>query len=65
MTDEPNISSAAQDSLLAGGLIAAPAWAPWIAELNQLLTTLSLAAGLALGAGRLWLFIKERRKPRD
>jgi hypothetical protein len=54
---------AAQDSVLAGGLIAASAWGPWLAELNQVLTAVSLAIGVVLGSARLWLLIKERNKP--
>jgi len=54
----------AQDSLLAGGLISAPAWAPWLAQLNELLTTVSLVLGLALASARLWSFLSERRRRR-
>lgn len=57
-----NDHSNAHDSVLATSLIAAPAWAPWLNEINQLLTTASLGVGLALGAGRLFLFIRERRR---
>lgn len=55
----------AQDSLIASSLVLAPAWAPWLEQLNQLLTTLSLGVGLALGAGRLWLFMRDRKKRSD
>jgi hypothetical protein len=53
----------AQDGALATALVSAPAWAPWLNDLNQLLTTASLGVGLALGAGRLWMFLRDRRKP--
>ncbi len=54
--------SGVSDGALATSLISAPAWAPWLSEVNQLLTTASLGVGLVLGAGRLWLFIRERRR---
>ncbi len=50
------------DGALATSLISAPAWAPWLSEVNQLLTTASLGVGLVLGAGRLWLFLRERQR---
>jgi hypothetical protein len=53
----------AQDGVLAGGLISASAWGPWLAELNQVLTAVSLAIGVVLGSARLWLLFKERNKP--
>ena len=52
------------DTLLAGGLMAAPAWASWLSEVNQILTTLSLVVGLAFAFLRLWFFLRDRRKPR-
>jgi hypothetical protein len=51
---------AAADSVIAGGLVASVAWASWLSELNQVLTTLTLLVGLALGVGRLWQFLKKR-----
>lgn len=57
--------SQVQDTVLAGGLVSAPAWASWLGEVNEILTTLSLAIGLVLGAARLWFFLSERlRKSR-
>ena len=50
------------DAVLAGGLVSAPAWASWLAELNQLLTTATLFIGLVLGLVRLWLFWREHRR---
>jgi hypothetical protein len=47
-------SQGVSDAILAGGLIAAPAWAVPLSELNVLLTTLSLFVGLLIGAIRLW-----------
>ncbi len=65
MPHKSQISQQAQDSVLAGGLISAPAWAPWLAEFNELLTTLSLALGLALAAARLWSFLRKRERERQ
>ena len=49
------------DDWLAAGVASAPAWAPSLSELNQLLTTLSLIIGLVLGIGRLVLFLRSSR----
>jgi hypothetical protein len=49
------------DTVLAGGLITAPAWGIWLTEINQLLTTASLGVGLAIGCARLWSLWRERR----
>jgi len=62
MPHRADFPAQAQDSLLAGGLISAPAWAPWLAQLNELLTTLSLVLGLALASARLWSFLRERSR---
>ncbi len=62
MPNKADLSQQAQDSLLAGGLISAPAWAPWLTRLNELLTTLSLVVGLALASARLWSFLRERSR---
>jgi len=62
MPHRADLPQQAQDSLLAGGLISAPAWAPWLAQLNELLTTLSLVLGLALASARLWSFLRERSR---
>jgi len=64
MPPKTDLPHQAQDSLLAGGLISAPAWAPWLAQLNELLTTLSLVLGLALASARLWSFLRERSRSR-
>ena len=39
----------ASDVLLTGCLVSAPAWASWLAQLNQLLTTATLVVGLVFG----------------
>jgi hypothetical protein len=52
-----------QDAVIAGGLIASPAWASWLGELNEVLTTFSLLLGLALGATRLWRAYSRRNPP--
>ena len=43
-----------EDTLLASGLITAPAWGAWLSQLNTILTTVSLAIGVAIGLYRLW-----------
>ena len=43
-----------EDGLLASGLITAPAWGPWLSQLNIILTTVSLAIGVTIGLYRLW-----------
>lgn len=50
------------DSLIASGLITAPAWAAWLSEINQVLTTASLGVGLILGAARVWLVLSQLRQ---
>ena len=49
------------DTLLAGGRVAAPAWATWLTEINEILTTLSLIVGLTFAFLRLWYFLRDRR----
>lgn len=65
MADKIDLTHQAQDTLLAGSLISAPAWAPWLTRVNELLTTLSLVLGLALASARLWTFLRERKRGRD
>jgi hypothetical protein len=57
MSMEPKTLS---DTVIAAGLVTSPAWAPSLGDLNQLLTTASLIVGLALGIGRLILFLRRR-----
>ncbi len=59
MSIEPR---AVGDSVLATGLVAAPAWASWLGDLNQVLTTLTLVVGLVLGVGRLVQFLQNRQR---
>jgi hypothetical protein len=54
-------SQGVSDALLAGGLVAAPAWAAPLSEFNALLTTLSLVLGLMIGAVRLWRLWRDRQ----
>jgi hypothetical protein len=65
MPHRNDIPDQVPDSLLAGSLITAPAWAPWLAQLNQLLTTASLVIGLALAGSRLWSIYKDRQRRDD
>lgn len=60
MDTERQPLDAAFDSVVASSLASAPAWAPALSQVNDLLTTVSLGLGLVLGAGRLWLFLKHR-----
>ena len=54
----------ASDALLTGCLVSAPAWASWLAQLNQLLTTATLVVGLVFGLVRLRRFWREHRRSR-
>ena len=58
-------SNAAKDTFLAGFLVTAPAWAPSLANLNEMLTTVTLLCGALLGIGRLWIFAKRRLHSQD
>ncbi len=58
------VISQEQDVVIAGGLISSPAWAGWLAEFNEVLTSFSLLVGLALGAVRLLQFVR-KRMPRN
>lgn len=58
-------SHAVKDSVIAGILMASPAWVPWLSSLNEILTTITLLCGALLGVGRLWMFLKRRRNERD
>lgn len=52
------------DGVLATGLVTSPAWAVWLGDLNQVLTTATLFVGLALGVGRLLQFLRETKQRR-
>ena len=49
------------DAILAGGLVAAPAWAGALSDVNAMLTMVSLIVGLLIGVIRLWRLWCERR----
>ncbi len=51
-------SKTIEDGVLASSLITAPAWGPWLSEVNNVLTTMSLLIGLAIGCHRLWRIYK-------
>jgi hypothetical protein len=53
-------SHGVSDALLAGGLVAAPAWAGALSNVNALLTMASLLVGLLIGVVRLWRIWRER-----
>jgi hypothetical protein len=54
-------SHGVSDAILAGGLLAAPAWAGALSNVNALLTMVSLLIGLLIGVIRLWRLWCERR----
>jgi hypothetical protein len=49
------------DAILAGSLVAAPAWSVPLSEVNAVLTTASLLVGLLIGAVRLWQLWHDKR----
>ena len=51
--------------VIAGGLMAAPAWVPPLSSVNEMLTTLTLVLGVALGVARLWLLVMRRLDKRE
>ena len=53
-THQSNQTDKIQDSVIASGLITAPAWSAWLSEINGFLTTVSLVIGVAIGLHRLW-----------
>ncbi|GAB4225309.1 MAG: hypothetical protein Kow0032_00840 [Methyloligellaceae bacterium] len=57
-------SESAKDAAVAAALMSSPAWAPWLASVNELLTTITLLCGALLGIGRLWRFWTRRRETR-
>ncbi len=65
MDDSRNDFPAMPDGLIASGLVTAPAWATWLNEINQVLTTASLGIGLLLGAARLWLLLRQHHSKHD
>lgn len=59
LTQHSNQTDKLQDSVIASGLITAPAWSVWLSEVNGFLTTVSLLIGVAIGLHRLWRIIKK------
>lgn len=49
------------DGAIVTGMVTSPAWASWLGDLNQVLTTLTLIVGLVLGVARLVTFLREKR----
>jgi hypothetical protein len=60
---EIRCTRATTDGLLATGMVTSPAWASWLGDLNQVLTTATLIVGLALGLGRLVQFLRRKQLP--
>jgi hypothetical protein len=59
LTEDP--SQGVSDTILAGGLVTAPAWAGALSNVNALLTMMSLLVGLLIGVIRLWHLCREKR----
>ncbi len=59
MHDHP--SHDVSDAILAGSLVASPAWTVPLSQVNALLTTISLIVGLLIGAIRLWQLWRDKR----
>jgi hypothetical protein len=55
-------ANGAADVTLAGGLLSSPVWASWLAEVNQMLTAITLVIGILIGFVRLWVAWKEQRR---
>jgi hypothetical protein len=47
----------ATDAFLAGYLVLSPAWASWLGDVNELLTTVSLLIGIGFALIRLWFLL--------
>jgi hypothetical protein len=56
-----NPAQGVSDAILAGSLVAAPAWSVPLSEVNALLTTISLLIGLMIGLIRLWQLWRGQR----
>lgn len=48
------------DSVVIAGTVTSPAWASLLGDVNQVLTTLTLAVGLVLGVIRIVAFLRGR-----
>jgi hypothetical protein len=56
-------ATGAADVTLAGGLLSSPVWASWLAEINEMLTAITLVIGILIGLVRLWVaWCDHRRK---
>jgi hypothetical protein len=55
-------ATGAGDVTLAGGLLSSPVWASWLAEINEMLTAITLVIGILIGLVRLWVAWKEERR---
>ncbi len=53
---------AVTDGAFITAAVSAPAWAPWLVDVNFVLSTLTLIVGLAFGVVRLIAFMKDRQK---
>lgn len=53
------------DAPLVVGLVSSPAWAAPLQNINALLTTLTLTAGLILGLARTWVELRKLFKDKD
>jgi hypothetical protein len=62
MIPKQPITNGAADVTLAGSLLSSPVWASWLAEFNELLTTMTLVIGVILGIYRLWVAWREQGK---
>jgi hypothetical protein len=62
MIPKQPVTNGAADVTLAGSLLSSPVWASWLADFNELLTTLTLVIGVVLGIYRLWAFWVDRQK---
>ena len=54
----------AGDITLVSSLVSSPVWAPWLADVNALLTTCTLLMGAVLGLLRLWGMYREAKRKR-
>lgn len=49
------------DVSLAAGVGSSPIWAPWMSDVNELLTLITLTLGMVLAAVRLWVAFQDWR----
>lgn len=60
MLQKQPFTNGAADVTLVSSLVTSPAWAPWLSDFNQVLTTITLVIGVVLGAYRLWAYWSDR-----